>query len=202
MYDRNYRTDTIQMKKTFPPWIPNWSKLGFISYQSISTEDAQFIFDSCAEANPKKILEIGTGKGKSTYCLLAASDCSVITLDKRDSTFQDASEHIDTERIIKHEKTSSKDYFNLTVSRNIDFWFIDATLYLFEIPHIFLRSPTNFTVVLHDYWIDGDTVRDEKGKQNYDALKQFALMNNYSIEEHYGAHCCIELKFSHELNIV
>ena len=56
--------------------------------------------------------------------------------------------------------------------------------------------------MLHDYWIDGDTVRDEKGKQNYDALKQFALMNNYSIEEHYGAHCCIELKFSHELNIV
>jgi len=181
-----------------PRFLQKWKFLGYDVVHSISYKDSKFIFNSCIDKQPTKILEIGTGKGYSTYSLLAASECPVITVDRDPSLFQDASDYISLDRLVMHKLTDSTEYFSRNNDNDFDFMFIDATLRPSDISHIFVRSKPQFTVVLHDYWPEGDIVRDEKGKRNSDQLKNFAINNNYSWTQHHGGTCCVRLEFQNE----
>jgi len=184
----------------YPNFLTSWKSLGFDIVHSISGKDSKFIFDSCVDKKPTKILEIGTGKGYSTYSLLAGSDCPVITVDKDPSLFQDASDYISLDRLVMHKLTDSTEYFSGNDDKDFDFMFIDASLRPSDISHIFVRSQSQFTVVLHDYWPDTSSgvVRNEKGKRNSDQLKNFAINNNYSWTQHHGGTCCVRLEFVDE----
>ena len=54
---------------------------------STSNADCYFLYETCLEYKPKKILEIGTLVGKSTYAMALGSDCEIHTVDKNRDRF-------------------------------------------------------------------------------------------------------------------
>ena len=75
---------------------------------STSDADCYFLYETCLEYKPKKILEIGTLVGKSAYAMALGSDCEIHTVDKNRDRFI---VHEGFERIIRYPNTESMEFW-------------------------------------------------------------------------------------------
>ena len=72
---------------------PSWFL--FLNGQSVipfgkgttGNHDCYFLYETCLKYKPKKILEIGTYIGKSSYALALGSTCDVYTVDENKDEF-------------------------------------------------------------------------------------------------------------------
>lgn len=176
--------------------VYEWEANGLPGQDSISNEDACFIYETCLQRAPSKILEIGTGKGKSTYCLLAASNCPIISIDK-DVKWVDRLPEVDTSRIVQYNMHSTEYLHEYKNQSKFDFLFADANLNRKDIQAIFDFFTDNFTVVMHDYyWQEKDKV--EKGQVNTDLFVKIANVLGYRYKISFGGYCCVKMEFYNE----
>lgn len=155
----------------------------------ISDEDFRFLLDVSRGAT--KILEIGTGTGKSTAAL-ALCGARLHTIDKDDIFVYNGLN-------ARRYNCTSNEWWKSTDHANFDFLFIDGQLNDIDCDEILKRTTNNFKVVFHDY-IGGENHRDKnktfnnKGVFNLELLMKKALIN-YDIQEQLGGTHCILLEF-------
>ena len=145
----------------------------------ISDEDFKFLLDK--SQGSKKILEIGTGTGKSTAALRLNAE--VYTIDRND-IFE---YNIDCYRFI----CESKEYWLDHMHYDFDFVFIDGSIEKVDCEEILKRTKDSFKIVFHDY-IPGEKDKNKnKGYYNMKVFKECAI-ENYDIKERQGgSHCAI-----------
>ena len=145
----------------------------------ISDEDFKFLLDK--SQGSKKILEIGTGTGKSTAALRLNAE--VYTIDRND-IFE---YNIDCYRFI----CESKEYWLDHMHYDFDFVFIDGSIEKVDCEEILKRTKDAFKIVFHDY-IPGEKDKNKnKGYYNMKVFKECAI-ENYDIKERQGgSHCAI-----------
>ena len=134
----------------------------------ISDDDFKFLLDQ--SQNPKKILEIGTGTGKSTEPALRLNACEVYTIDRND-IFE---YNIDCYRFI----CESKEYWLDHMHYDFDFVFIDGSIEKVDCEEILKRTKDSFKIVFHDYMPNEDKDPGKnKGWYNMKVFKETALLN-------------------------
>ena len=109
----------------------------------ISDEDFRFLLKESRYA--KKVLEIGTGTGKSTTALIA-NRAEVYTIDK-DNIF----EYVGIEDSINRFHCKSTDYWKEYSHFDFDFVFVDGSIGVYDCEEILKRTTDNFKIVFHDY---------------------------------------------------
>ena len=145
----------------------------------ISDDDFKFLLDQ--SQGSKKILEIGTGTGKSTAALRLNAE--VYTIDRND-IFE---YNIDCYRFI----CESKEYWLDHMHYDFDFVFIDGSIEKVDCEEILKRTKDSFKIVFHDY-IPGEKDKNtNKGYYNMKAFKQCALEKYDMIQHVGGSHCAI-----------
>jgi len=176
------------MSRSYEDW-PDLSK-------TTSNEDCKFLKGLCQEFNPKKILEIGTFVGKSTYAMASGSDCPIYTIDKDKDRFLRPEKYKKlTDKIITHPRMDSIDFWkNYPDLNGFDFIFIDGWLRQEDVENIFQRSLDNFWFVSHDYNYDkyGD---QEKGYKIVNRMLKEGMKRNYDFDISKGGECCGFIKF-------
>ena len=144
----------------------------------ISDEDFKFLLDQ--SQGSKKILEIGTGTGKSSTALKL--NCEVYSIDRND-LFE---YNIDINRFI----CESKDYWNDYMHYDFDFVFIDGSITKLDCEEILKRTKDSFKIVFHDYMPNEDKDPGKnKGWYNMKVFKETALLNYNMQESQGGSHC-------------
>ena len=145
----------------------------------ISDDDFKFLLDQ--SQGSKKILEIGTGTGKSTAALRLNAE--VYTIDRNDI----CEYNIDCYRFI----CESKEYWLDHMHYDFDFVFIDGSIEKVDCEEILKRTKDSFKIVFHDY-IPGEKDKNtNKGYYNMKAFKQCALEKYDMIQHVGGSHCAI-----------
>jgi len=148
----------------------------------ISDQDFRFLLEESRYA--KKILEIGTGTGKSTTALVA-NRAEVYTID-RDNIF----EYVGIEDNINRFFCESSDYWKEYGHYDFDFVFVDGSLGTYDCEEILKRTTDTFKIVFHDY-IPGERNRNtNKGGYNLNYLKKVAI-ENYDISTRIGGTHCV-----------
>ena len=104
----------------------------------ISDDDFKFLLDQ--SQGSKKILEIGTGTGKSTAALRLNAE--VYTIDRND-IFE---YNIDCYRFI----CESKEYWLDHMHYDFDFVFIDGSIEKVDCEEILKRTKDSFKIVFHN----------------------------------------------------
>jgi hypothetical protein len=183
------------------------------SENSISSADAIFLQLACLVEKPKKIMEIGTWLGTSTYAMAQASDALIYTCDQGpDNFYIHEGNDSYTNRIIRHPDTHSSKFLK-NIDGGFDFVFVDGWLKDDDAEGIFEKCQDNFTFIAHDYY------RPEKpkpvfckGYQAVERMLKYAWENGYETElyppspdwYHGGFHvhhfggvnaCCAMIKF-------
>ena len=144
----------------------------------ISDEDFKFLLDQ--SQNSKKILEIGTGTGKSTAALRLNAE--VYTIDRND-IFE---YNIDCYRFI----CESKEYWLDHMHYDFDFVFIDGSIEKIDCEEILKRTKDSFKIIFHDYMPSEDKDPGKnKGWYNMKVFKETALLNYNMQETQGGSHC-------------
>ena len=145
----------------------------------ISDEDFKFLLDK--SQGSKKILEIGTGTGKST----AASrlNAEVYTIDRND-IFE---YNIDCYRFI----TESKVYWESYMHYDFDFVFVDGSITKLDCEQILKRTKDSFKIIFHDYIPGEQDPGKGKGYYNMKVFKETALLDYAMQEELGGSHCAL-----------
>ena len=110
----------------------------------ISDEDFKFLLDQ--SQGSKKILEIGTGTGKSTAALRLNAE--VYTIDRND-IFE---YNIDCYRFI----CESKEYWLDHMHYDFDFVFVDGSITKVDCEEILKRTKDSFKIIFHDYMPNED----------------------------------------------
>lgn len=129
---------------------------------STSIRDCIYLHYLVKNVKPKKILEIGTWIGKSTYALALAGDpAEVHTIDKW--AFMNMWVEIPnkTHNIFRYDMTSLE--FFKQNKNEFDFMFIDGNIDQEDIKEIFDCTPNKFNVVFHDFYVDDP---EDKGTKN------------------------------------
>ena len=146
----------------------------------ISDDDFKFLLDQ--SQGSKKILEIGTGTGKSTAALRLNAE--VYTIDRND-IFE---YNIDCYRFI----TESKVYWESYMHYDFDFVFVDGSITKLDCEQILKRTKDSFKIVFHDYMPNEDKDPGKnKGYYNMKVFKETALLDYAMQEELGGSHCAI-----------
>tara|TARA_B100001013_G_C24308231_1_gene323629 strand:+ start:55 stop:519 length:465 start_codon:yes stop_codon:yes gene_type:complete len=146
----------------------------------ISDGDFKFLLDKSQGST--KILEIGTGTGKSTAALRLNAE--VYTIDKNDMFDY----NVDCYRFI----TESKVYWQSYTHNNFDFVFIDGSITKLDCEQILKRTKDSFKIVFHDYLPNEDKDPGKnKGYYNMKVFKETALLSYAMVEELGGTHCAI-----------
>ena len=109
----------------------------------ISDEDFRFLLEESRYA--KKVLEIGTGTGKSTTALIA-NRAEVYTIDK-DNIF----EYVGIEDSINRFHCESTDYWKQYSHFDFDFVFVDGSIGVYDCEEILKRTTDCFKIIFHDY---------------------------------------------------
>lgn len=149
----------------------------------ISDDDFKFLLEESRYA--KKILEIGTGTGKSTTALIA-NRAEVHTIDK-DDIFQ----YIGIEDLIKRYHCKSSEYWKLEdIPFNFDFVFIDGSINVYDCEEILKRTTNHFKIIFHDYLPNEEKYPTKnKGWYNIEIFKKASLLK-YDIRiKTGGTHC-------------
>ena len=144
----------------------------------ISDNDFKFLLDQ--SQGSKKILEIGTGTGKSTAALRLNAE--VYTIDRND-IFE---YNIDINRF----NCESKEYWLNYMHYDFDFVFIDGSIEKIDCEEILKRTKNSFKIVFHDYMPNEDKDPGKnKGWYNMKIFKETALLNYAITEQLGGSHC-------------
>jgi hypothetical protein len=150
---------------------------------SIGGADAIFLQLACLVERPKKIMEIGTWLGTSTYAMAQASDALIYTCDQGpDNFYIHEGNDSYTNRIIRHPDTHSSKFLK-NIDGGFDFVFVDGWLKDDDAEGIFEKCQDNFTFIAHDYY------RPEKpkpvfckGHQAVERMLKYAWENGYETE--------------------
>ena len=132
---------------------------------SSSDGDCHYLQLLCLEAQPQKILEIGTWCGKSAYYLAVASNyfqweldlpfsdfCEVHTVDDNDRFISIEEYGKITENIIPHPNIHSRDFWKTNTEDNFDFVFVDGYINEKDCENIFEVTTDDFWFATHDYY--------------------------------------------------
>jgi hypothetical protein len=150
---------------------------------SVGGADAVFLQLACLVEKPKKIMEIGTWLGTSTYAMAQASDALIYTCDQGpDNFYIHEGNDSYTNRIIRHPDTHSSKFLK-NIDGGFDFVFVDGWLKDDDVEGIFEKCQDNFTFIAHDYY------RREKpkpvfckGHQAVERMLKYAWENGYETE--------------------
>ena len=110
----------------------------------ISDDDFKFLLKE--SQGSKKILEIGTGTGKSTAALRLNAE--VYTIDRND-IFE---YNIDCYRFV----CESKEYWLDHMHYDFDFVFVDGSITKLDCEEILKRTKDSFKIIFHDYMPNED----------------------------------------------
>ena len=146
----------------------------------ISDDDFKFLLYQSRDAF--KILEIGTGTGKSTAAL-RLNNSDVYTIDRNDIFEYNG---LNVHKFI----CESKDYWKDHTHDGFDFVFVDGSITKLDCEEILKRTKDSFKIVFHDYMPneDKDPGRN-KGWYNMKVFKETALLNYNMQESQGGSHC-------------
>jgi len=146
----------------------------------ISDDDFKFLLYQSRDAF--KILEIGTGTGKSTAAL-RLNNSDVYTIDRNDIFEYNG---LNVHKFI----CESKDYWKDHTHDGFDFVFVDGSITKLDCEEILKRTKDSFKIVFHDYMPneDKDPGRN-KGWYNMKVFKETALLNYAMTEQLGGSHC-------------
>jgi hypothetical protein len=173
------------------PLIHNWPNTD----DSTSNEDCYFLYETCLEYKPKKILEIGTLVGKSAYAMALGSDCEIHTVDKSRDRFI---VHEGFDRIIRYPNTESMEFWDNDIS-GFDFVFVDAWLESEDCENIFEKTLDKFWFLCHDYKFNIDPITgyrfNEKGEVVINRMLKESMKRDYDFDISEGGDCCALVKF-------
>ena len=160
---------------------------------STSLRDCIYLHHLVKNVKPKKILEIGTWIGKSTYALgLAGDPTEVHTIDK--DGFMNMWVEIPnyTHNIFRYNMTSLE-FFEQN-KNEFDFMFIDGNINKEDIKEIFKCTPNKFNIVFHDFYFNDP---EDKGTKNVSEFINACTHYNYEFlfESEVGA-CCARLEIT------
>ena len=151
----------------------------------ISDQDFRFLLKESRYA--KKVLEIGTGTGKSTTALIA-NRAEVYTIDK-----DDIFEYVGIEDSINRFNCKSSDYWKLHGNHfDFDFVFVDGSIDVYDCEEILKRTTNHFKIVFHDYLPneEKDPGRN-KGWYNMKVFKETSFLNYDITTKTGGTHCVL-----------
>ena len=152
---------------------------------STSNADCYFLTETCRQKKPKKILEIGTLIGKSTYALALGSDCEIHTIDKNKDRFI---LHEGFERIIRYPETNSIEFWEMSIS-GFDLVFVDGWLKQKDVENMFESTLDNFWFLCHDYKFN------DKGEEVVNRMLKEGMKRDYDFDISEGGECCALVKF-------
>ena len=145
----------------------------------ISDDDFKFLLYQSRDAF--KILEIGTGTGKSTAAL-RLNNSDVYTIDRNDIFEYNG---LNIHKFI----CESKDYWKDYTHDGFDFVFIDGSIGKGDCEEILKRTKDSFKIVFHDY-IPGEKDKNtNKGYYNMKVFKETTIENYDIVEQLGGSHC-------------
>ena len=145
----------------------------------ISDSDFKFLLYQSRDAF--KILEIGTGTGKSTAAL-RLNNSDVYTIDRNDIFEYNG---LNIHKFI----CESKDYWKDYTHDGFDFVFIDGSIGKGDCEEILKRTKDSFKIVFHDY-IPGEKDKNtNKGYYNMKVFKETTIENYDIVEQLGGSHC-------------
>ena len=146
----------------------------------ISDSDFKFLLYESRGAS--KILEIGTGTGKSTAAL-RLNNTEVYTIDKNDIFEYNG---LNVHKFI----CTSKDYWQEYFHYDFDFVFIDGSIDKHDCEKILERTKDSFKIVFHDYMPNEDKDPGKnKGWYNMKIFKETTIENYDIVEQLGGSHC-------------
>ena len=163
------------------PLIDNWPDI----LNSTSNRDCYFLYETCLEYKPKKILEIGTLVGKSAYAMALGSDCEIHTVDKSRDRFI---VHEGFDRIIRYPNTESMEFWDNDIS-GFDFVFVDGGLKFEDCENIFAKTLDKFWFLCHDYRFN------DKGEEVINRMLKEGMKRDYDFDISEGGECCALVKF-------
>ena len=163
------------------PLIDEWPDI----LNSTSNRDCYFLYETCLEYKPKKILEIGTLVGKSAYAMALGSDCEIHTVDKNRDRFII---HDGFGRIIRYPNTESMEFWDNDIS-GFDFVFVDGWLKFEDCENIFEKTLDKFWFLCHDYRFN------EKGEVVINRMLKESMKRDYDFDISEGGDCCALVKF-------
>ena len=161
--------------------IDNWPD----TLNSTSNKDCYFLYETCLKYKPKKILEIGTFVGKSTYAMAFGSDCEIHTVDKNIDRFI---VHEGFERIIRYPETNSIDFWKMSIT-GFDLVFVDGWLKQKDVENIFEKTLDNFWFLCHDYRFN------DKGEEVVSRMLKESMKRDYDFDMSEGGECTALIKF-------
>ena len=177
---------------------PSWFL--FLNGQSVipfgkgttSNHDCYFLYETCLKYKPKKILEIGTYIGKSSYALALGSTCDIYTVDENKDEFivHKGFEKV-ADRIYRHPNTNSMDFWN-TNMKGFDLVFVDGWLKQKDVENLFDSTSDNFWFLCHDYY------PDDKGEVVVHRMLKESMKRNYDYDLSRGGECTALIKFEKE----
>jgi len=143
----------------------------------ISDDDFKFLLMETYMC--EKILEIGTGTGKST-CALAAGGSEVWTVDRNDIF-----EYYGIGSNVHRFKMESEQWWKELDQYNFDACFIDGTIGWGDAEEILIRLKPNNKVIVHDY------IPGEKGYRNINIFTALVLPEYEFDIKNGGTHCAV-----------
>jgi hypothetical protein len=190
------------------------SLMNISAKDSIGNGDSLFLQLVCLVEKPKKIMEIGTWIGTSSYSLAQSSDALIYTCDEGpDNFYKIEGQELYINRIIRHPDTHSSKFLK-NIDGGFDFVFVDGWLTDDDAKGIFDKCENKFTFITHDYYrYEKPKPVFCKGHHAVERMIKYAWENGYECElyppspDWYGAggyyvkkfggvnQCCAMVKF-------
>jgi hypothetical protein len=159
------------------------SLMNISAKDSIGSGDSLFLQLVCLVEKPKKIMEIGTWIGTSSYSLAQSSDALIYTCDEGpDNFYKIEGQELYINRIIRHPDTHSSKFLK-NIDGGFDFVFVDGWLTDDDAKGIFDKCENKFTFITHDYYrYEKPKPVFCKGHHAVERMIKYAWENGYECE--------------------